>query len=50
MDDNLGPYLLVTFTSALEVFMLMIVLSGLVPAFLIPTIFVCVVGFVVGEM
>lgn len=50
VDDNLGPYLQITLIYALEITMLMVVLSGLVPFFLIPSIFVSVVGFAVGEM
>ncbi|KAF8443446.1 hypothetical protein BGX38DRAFT_1095677, partial [Terfezia claveryi] len=50
IDESLGSYLQITFVCVLEVSMLMIILSGLVPVFLIPTILVCILGFAVGEM
>ncbi|KAF8476090.1 hypothetical protein BDZ91DRAFT_689962 [Kalaharituber pfeilii] len=50
VDDKLGPYLQYSFVQVLEIAMLIIVLSGLIPTFLIPTIFVCIVGFACGEM
>lgn len=50
VDESLGNYLQTTFIYVLEVFLLMTILSGLVPAFLIPMILVCILGFVVGEM
>ena len=50
MDDALGPYLQYSFGQVIEIFMLMLVLTGLVPAFLAPTILVCIVGFACGEM
>lgn len=50
IDESLGSYLQITFVCVLEVSMLMIILAGLVPVFLIPTILVCILGFAVGEM
>ena len=50
VDESLGSYLQGTFVYVLEAFMLMVILSGLVPAFLVPTVLVCILGFVVGEM
>lgn len=50
VDESLGAYLQVTFVYVLEASMVMIILSSLVPAFLVPTILVCILGFVVGEM
>ncbi|KAA8907557.1 P-loop containing nucleoside triphosphate hydrolase protein [Sphaerosporella brunnea] len=50
IDGKLGPYLLQCIMQALEIVMRVVVMSGLIPAFLVPTVTVSILGIACGMM
>jgi len=50
VDSKLGPYLLQLIMQCLEVLMRLVVMSGLIPVFLFPTMFASVLGLGCGMM
>jgi ABC-type multidrug transport system fused ATPase/permease subunit len=50
IDSKIGPYLLKCIMQALEIGMRVVVMSGLIPAFLVPTVTVSILGIACGMM